>query len=220
MLGPVLICHSKAEPSPNELCGKLTASCEGLGEYVKVIGADGEKSIHNQCLKNFPSALLLLCFKHVKDNVSDYITKNLSLKESQKNSILDDLFGAGTREGITDSESPKVFRSRIQKFYEDITTRYQDEGKQLVEYLKQHKESILEHHVSKFAVINAGICSGAIRFYNNASESVNKMLHSWMNGKHDIYKFTQEYESFITNQEEQVRERFSNNFLINFLLTV
>ena len=123
------------------------------------------------------------------------------MNEKEKMSILDNLFGP---EGVTDSESPSVFRSRIKTVYESLATQYRGEGKKLVDYLKQYKESILEHHVSKFAVMNAKICIGGTKFYNNASESINKMLRSWMQGKLDIYKLTQEYESFINNQEEQV----------------
>ena len=122
-----------------------------------MIRSDGEKCIHNQSLRHFPEALLLLCFKHVRDNVADYITKNLALNEKQKQSILDQLFGSGVKEGITDSESPSLFRQSMKLFYEDIVSKYGDEGRTLVSYLQTYKESILEHHVTRYYPIPRAI---------------------------------------------------------------
>lgn len=36
MMGPLLICHTKNESAPNELCKRMVDQCEGLSKYLKV----------------------------------------------------------------------------------------------------------------------------------------------------------------------------------------
>ena len=105
MLGPLLMCHNKGEPATHMLCDEIVWACHGLTEHFKVVGADGEKSIHNQCLIYFSKALLLLCFKHQRDNVSDYVKKNLAISMTQREGLLDEIFGSSIIEGIIDAES-------------------------------------------------------------------------------------------------------------------
>ena len=56
MLGPVMICHKKDETSVNQLCNTMIDKCPGIRENIKVIGADGEKSIINACCNAFSSS--------------------------------------------------------------------------------------------------------------------------------------------------------------------
>ena len=210
MLGPLLMCHSKGEPSTHLLCDQLVQGCEGLEEHLKVIGADGEKSIHNQCLAYFKNALLLLCFKHQRDNVSDYTKKHLSFSLTQREGLLDELFGSSVTDGIVDADSLDDFDRLMDQFYVSVIKRFDEEGEKFVQYLRKFKQNVLLTNVSKLAVQNAGICVTSHRFYNNASESINKMLKSWMQGPLDIEKFVMEYEKFVNNQECQVQMAFLN----------
>ena len=49
------------------------------------------------------------------------------------------------------------------------------------------------------------------KFYNNNMESINKLLKHWQNYKKlDYYKFVQEYEELLEEQESNVLRNFVN----------
>lgn len=122
----------------------------------------------------------------------------------QKKEILGDLFGTSQRPGITDASSPIEFQSKMNDFYSNLRQTYGDMGNKLADYLKKNKEAPISHHVAAYAVRNAGICEDSNRFFNNCSESLNKMLHSWNKKKLSVHEFVQEYEGFVEDQENQV----------------
>ena len=45
MLGPILLCHNKDEDQVHVLCQSILQSFPGLKNSLKVVTADGEKSI-------------------------------------------------------------------------------------------------------------------------------------------------------------------------------
>ena len=80
MLVHVLICHKKDEKPVKLLCDTSLDASPGLATDIKVLGADGENSILNQTCNAFPCAMLLLCVKHVKENIKRNLPKTLSDK--------------------------------------------------------------------------------------------------------------------------------------------
>ena len=69
ILVPILICYKKDENSVKPLCDTILDSCPGLSLNLKVIVADGESSISNQACNAFPTALLLICIRHIRENI-------------------------------------------------------------------------------------------------------------------------------------------------------
>ena len=83
MLGPVSICHRRDENAVKLLCDALLDACPGLEENIKVLGTDGENSIINQACNAFPYAMLLVCVKHIEENIQRNLPKNIT--ETKKN---------------------------------------------------------------------------------------------------------------------------------------
>ena len=79
-----MLCQKKDKVHVKMLRDILTEKCSGLKNSIKVIGSDCEKSISNETCIAFPSAILLLCTKHVEDNVRRNLPNVLSEKRRKK----------------------------------------------------------------------------------------------------------------------------------------
>ena len=99
ILRSILICHKKDENTVKRLCDTILDSCPGLSLNLKVIGADGESSILNQACNAFPAALLIICIRHIRENIKRNLPS--SLPEETKKSILDEIFGTPMRPRIS-----------------------------------------------------------------------------------------------------------------------
>ena len=74
MFGPILLCLTKDEDRAHVLCQSVLQSCPGLKNSLKVVGADGEKSISNAVFSSFPTSILLLCDKHMEENIERHLS--------------------------------------------------------------------------------------------------------------------------------------------------
>ena len=84
MLGPVLISHRKDENAVKLLRDTLLDACPGLEENIKVLGADGENKKINQACNAFPYAMLLVCVKHIEENIKRNLPKNITETKKKK----------------------------------------------------------------------------------------------------------------------------------------
>lgn len=199
LLGPILICHKKDEKTVKAMCDTLKDDCSGLEKHLKVLGADGENSILHQTCHAFPNALLLVCLKHIKDNISSEVPKG---KKKQVMKWLSDM--------VLNSKSFDEFDVGIAKFYE--TCRENNVGSKFINYMKKNKEEILKFHAVSAAVNAAEIVGNPQHFYNNNSESINNLIKMWQGYKKvDMYKFAREYEEFVKEQENQIIEAFTDS---------
>ena len=119
MLGPVLICHRKDENAVKLLCDTLLDACPGLEENIKVLGADGENSIINQACNAFPYAMLLVCVKHIEENIKRNLPKNIT--ETKKKEILVYIFGNDTKKGLINYEPIEEYKNKVEEFYEILS---------------------------------------------------------------------------------------------------
>ena len=79
MLGPMLVHHRKEFYSYNYYLSTLV----GLNQQaaaVKAIGTDGEKTLVDAALQNFPQAAHVHCFRHLQQNVEMHLRVQHFLK--------------------------------------------------------------------------------------------------------------------------------------------
>ena len=100
MLGPVLVCHKKDEKTLKLLCDVLLDIWPGQAENLRVLGADGEKSILNQTCNTFPFATLLLCMciKHMEENIQRNLSKNAT--DIKRNEVMTVIFGSDSKKDL------------------------------------------------------------------------------------------------------------------------
>ena len=66
------------------LCDTLLDAYPGLAENIKVLGADGEDIAINQTCTAFPNAMLLVCVKHIVENIREFSEKYNWLTQKKK----------------------------------------------------------------------------------------------------------------------------------------
>ena len=103
MLGPLLSCHKKDKRAVKLLCDALLDGSPGLATRIKVLGADGENSILDQTCNSFPCVMLLLCVKHVEENIKRNLPKTMS--DNKRNNILRKIFGTHLCKSLADWET-------------------------------------------------------------------------------------------------------------------
>ena len=215
MLGSVLICHKKDEKTVKLLCDTLLDHSPGLATGIKVLGADGENSILNQICNAFPCAMLLLCVKHVEEDIKRNLTKTMS--DKKRNNIFRKIFGTHLYKGLVDCETLQEFNENVSVFYEELSMY--EELKEFASYFKRQNENTIKYHVIKRTV---NLCKSND---NQDIKSMNKLLKQWQSyRKIDLYAFAKEYEELVQCQESyvvkaqlglrgpyEVREEFKNN---------
>ena len=221
MLGPVLICHKKDEKAVKLLCDTLLDASPVLATGIKVLGADGENNILNQTCNAFPCAMLLFCVNHIEENNKRNLPETIS--ENKRNNILRKIFGTHLCKGLVDCEMLQEFDKNVSVFYEELSM--DKELKEFASYFKKQKENTIKHQVIKGTVNACELNDDQDKFYNNAIESMNKLLKHWQSYKKiDLYAFAKEYEELVQCQESdvlkaylglrgpyEVREEFKNN---------
>ena len=100
------------------MCDTLLDACPGLEENIKVLGADGENSIINQASNAFPYAMLLVCVKHIEENIKRNLPKNIT---ETKKKILVYIFGNDTKKGLIDCETIEEYENKLKEFYEILS---------------------------------------------------------------------------------------------------
>ena len=81
MHSPILLCHKKDEDRVHVLCQSILQSCPGLKNSLKVVGGDGKKSISNVVCSSFPAFILLLCHKHMEENIERHLSGFTEVKK-------------------------------------------------------------------------------------------------------------------------------------------
>ena len=206
LLGPILITHFRSENVVKTLFDAMLHDCPGLKAFLQVVGADGERSLTNAALNTFERALLLLCYKHEKDNVTTACNK-LKLSESNKKGIINDICGSSFETGLLDCCSFQDYDAKVK----ELTTKWNkdEETKKFAAYFAKNKQDEFKYHVCSAAVNNAEVCDLRNKFYNNGCESKNNLIKCWQNyGKVDLLQFKKSYVEITSCEENNVAKAF------------
>ena len=158
MVGPILLCHKKDKDRVHVLCQSILQSCPGLKNSLKVVGAEGEKSILNVVCSSFPASVLLLCNKHMKENIERYLS---GFTKAKKKMIMTQIFGNSYTYGLEDSMTMDEFDERMN----GLNTEWQIGGAEMVEFKERYKEDEFKYHVMKGAVKAAEITGTTYGYY-------------------------------------------------------
>eukprot|EP00111_Clytia_hemisphaerica_P007235 TCONS_00021013-protein len=81
--------------------------------------------------------------------------------------------------------------------------------KAFVTYFNSFKKDVVRYHSTTAAVRNAALCDEKNHFYNNRTESKNRLLKEWQSfNKVDFSEFAKVYESIIDAEESEILEAF------------
>ena len=186
-VGPILIHHKLEYMSYHGFFSQLCGLVPQLHQ-VKAVGSDGEaalcKAIHD-CL---PNAIHLRCVKHLKDNIERKL-KDMHFKSQATKELLSDIFGTiadGMHElGLADADDEDDFKAKLQSLKQEWNTielesRSFRSGQERVAVFHEWFQEHFGETFSKFVIASirtaAGLGEPPVAFYNNRSESINRIL--------------------------------------------
>lgn len=213
-MGPVLIHQEMHHGVYNYFLNQLVSIRPEL-KQIKVVGKDGEAALCNAVKDNFPNATHLRCLKHIKDSIEQKL-RDLKFDKKGIQELLIDIFGRtadGVREvGLADAVDSNDFFEKLmslKKKWNDLEKYHrsfllnQDNKCLFYDWFCSHYSNIFAKSVVSSVRIKAGMGSPPATFYNNRSESMNKLLK--MHFKHQRSPLPK----FITQLHEFVNEQFS-----------
>jgi hypothetical protein len=154
----------------------------------KAIGTDGEAALCNAIKDSFPTAVHVCCLKHVKDSIEH----KLHLLQFDKNGmqeILCDIFGHTNDQmrelGLADATDSDDFLAKLLSLekkwniLERLHRHYLPNEKQeyiFYDWYCRNYSAVFVDSVISSVRTKAGLGSPPTEFYNNRSESLNKLL--------------------------------------------
>ena len=113
MIGPILIHQRKNFAAFNYFASTLIC----FSKKLQAFGTDGDGALVEAFTHNFPFAIQLRCFLHVKRNILSKL-KDRGISSSVSEEFISDMFGKRINdryeEGLVDSTSVADFRTRLQ----------------------------------------------------------------------------------------------------------
>ena len=211
-VGPLLIHHRMDYESYHTFLSQLVGKRPGL-RNIRAIGSDGEGALCTAIEDVLPLAIHLRCFKHLKDNVQRKLVSMQFDSFSQKK-LLADIFGTvvdGIHEqGIIDADSNSDFAIKLQSLQTkwnklELKHRAFKSGETQTPsfhtYFVNQFSEVFKKNAIKEARKQAGLGNPPIAFYNNRSESVNRLLKRHVEGKKCTLPF------FIDKMKEMASEQ-------------
>lgn len=177
-LGPVMICMTKEEHTYLSLMYCLLREVPGFAQYLHAYGTDNEAALVNALAAVFQNGKGLLCYIHIKKNISFKLQK-LGLSVDTRNKICRDIFSKPN--GLLWEESGQFLEqaSRLMMKWDDIERKERHGTPQFALYFKKKYLNDLRNKTATFVMQDLGL--GEDPYSQNIPEAVNKMIKDWVN---------------------------------------
>lgn len=203
-IGPVLIHYRKTFATYLYFLSALVGMRSKLAN-VRCFGTDGEI---DSCKQVFPSSLNLVCFIHLRRNISTKIHE-LRINEGTKKMILDDIFGKSVgshhTEGLVDAISETIFDDLLDVMSKKWAMLDSSENGPLhtfTRWFKRYKCDIIVK--SLLRPVREQGCPPE-HFTTNTSESVNALLKNKVDYKRsELPDFLNKLKEVISEQDEEL----------------
>ena len=188
-------------------------------QQIQAFGTDGDGALVEAFTHNFPFAIQLRCFLHVKRNILSKL-KDRGIPSSVSEEFISDMFGKriGDRyeEGLVDSTSVVDFHTRLQNCEETWNARElscQRPGQvSFFEYFVDNYSSIFENTMLRNIRSDAGLGFPPDIFTTNSSESLNAAIKRRLNYKESEWpEFNEAMKQFVLAQRDEVIRALSGH---------
>ena len=211
MAGPVLVHQRKNFSTFNYFASTLVSFSKKLRGLL-AFGTDGDEALIEAFSHNFPFAIQLRCFLHMKRNIQSKLGER-GLPSSVSVEFLSDIFGKHVcsryEEGLVDSVSSVDFESRLQNCKDVWNTRemnYLHPGQaSFFDYFVEHYSKVFENTMLRSTRTAAGLGYPPEIFTTNASESLNATIKRRVNYKESEWpEFNNYMRQLIMSQRDEV----------------
>ena len=199
MAGPVLVHQRKNFATFNYFASTLVSFNKKLHGLL-AFGTDGDEALIEAFSHNFPFAIQLRCFLHMKRNIQSKLGER-GLLSSVSEEFLSNIFGKHVcsryEEGLVDSVSSVDFETRLQNCKDVWNARevnYLHLGQaSFFDYFVQQYSKVFENTMLKSTRTAAGLGYPPEIFTTNSSESLNATIKRKVNYKESEWPEFNEY---------------------------
>lgn len=137
LMGPAMICMTKEESTYLSFLHCLLRELPGLSQYLHAYGTDNEAALVNALAAAFPNGKGLLCYIHIKKNVSMKLQK-LGLSVAAREEICRDIFSKAR--GLLCEESSNFLEraARLILKWDGMEIKERHGTPQFSSYFKKH----------------------------------------------------------------------------------
>jgi hypothetical protein len=137
-----------------------------------VIGSDDEYALRKSIARAFRGSTQIICTRHLKNNVNDYLGKKVGAKENVRKEIINAMFGD---EGLTEANSTIVFDQKLQNLKSELIKKADN----FLPYFEKRIEPLIKEKVN----IPTRLKKMDKDWTNNNAESMNNILKIGTNHK-------------------------------------
>ena len=218
MIGPVLIHHQMIQGTYSYFFNEIMSLKPDVRK-VQAIGTDGEAALCNAVRDSFPTAVHLRCLKHVKDSI-EHKLHELQFDRIGMQEIMHDIFGQRTdkmREiGLADAIDSDDFFAKLMSLekkwnnLEKLHRRYLGNEKRncvFYDWFCRNYSAVFVESMISSVRSKAGLGSPPLEFYNNRSESMNKLLKAHVeHQKSTLPHFVKQLHVFVNDLLDSIKK--------------
>ena len=218
MIGPVLIHHQMIQGTYSYFFNEIMSLKPEIRK-VQAIGTDGEAALCNAIRDSFPTAVHLRCLKHVKDSI-EHKLHELQFDKIGMLEIMYDIFGRSTDQlreiGLADAIDSNDFFAKLLSLekkwnnLENLHRRYLGNEKHdfvFYDWFCRNYSAVFVDSIISSVRSKAGLGSPPIDFYNNRSESMNKLLKAHVeHQKSTLPQFVKQLHIFVNDHFDSIKK--------------
>ena len=220
ILGPVLVHQQKDFSSFNYFASTLVSHDRRVRNLL-AFGTDGDKAMVEAFAHNFPFALQLRCFLHLKRNVEEKL-HSIGIPKQTSEVFVADIFGkqvgAVYKEGLVDRRSEEAFDVALQQLENVWNTREQpyatSSGPQFYVFFCRYQADVVfcryqadvvKFHMRRDVREAVGLGSPPSIFTTNPSEFVNAELKRKVDYKESEWPVINKHvEKLVESQRDEI----------------
>ena len=213
LLGPMFAHQKKEMNSYHSFASALVGLKPSLSN-LKCLGTDGELALSNGFSLSFPHCKHILCFLHVRKNISHKLSE-LGIHGINAKSIIHDIFGhqVGTHlvSGLVDSKSESEFDMKLELLKEKWDTQEKEDRQTDVAqfsnwFLRYHAHGI---KTKMLLPLRESIGIGRGEYTTNDNEAMNAFIKQMVNYKaSELSQFCEKMRKMVNEQIEDIERAF------------
>ena len=171
--GPIFL-HGNSDFQTYAQYFQHLAICFACTDEFPVTGSDDERAMSNAMDLAFPGRKHLTCTRHLRTNTKNYLSDKIGLKSSDRNKILDAIFGPAGMVNADDSVSFEVRQDRTEQLLDSIAPTFK-------RYFTTRIVPILIQN--KSAADSNNLINASTQWTNNNCKSFNHVLKQTVDWK-------------------------------------
>lgn len=192
IIGPTLI-HTEANEGVYRLFASDLVNARPSLSAMRFLGSDRQRALYNGFKVHMKDLKLILCRKHVEDNVNRYLATQHNLSSAHKLDFFNDIFT-----DLIECLDERDFTECVQ----DLKYKWDEMSPSLYTWFMKYQFDSFKNSLIQGCRNEAGLIGK--HYYNNACESANSVFKRYVDRRTPLSKLVDEWSSLINSQQNNL----------------